>query len=93
MGSESNHEEKKPGTTEWDHRRKGTPSFRSFKSSIPGLDDKIYKSGAVKHAAQFTKTSEEIADYVQTNFNSDVAEAIRNVKSPTFKMPTRPEKR
>ena len=47
----------------------------------------------MKHAMQFTKTSEAIADYVQINFNSDVAEAIQNVDKPTFKMQPRPEKK
>ena len=50
MGSEGNQEEKKPGMKERDRRRKRMQSFRSFKSNIPGLEDKIYKSGAVKHA-------------------------------------------
>ena len=30
---------------------------------------------------------------MQINFNSDIAEAIRNVKKPIFKMPERPEKK
>ena len=76
MGSETNQKGKKTGMKERDHRRRGTSSFKPFKSIIPGPEYKIYESGALKHAMQFTKTSEAIADYVQINFNSDVAEAI-----------------
>ena len=69
MGSEANQEEKKPGMKEQEHQHKGILAFRLFKSNILGLEDKIYESWTLKHAMQFTKTSEAITDYVQINFN------------------------
>ena len=73
-----------------DPKWKGRSIFKPFKIIIIGLKDKVFKSGEVKDDAQFTKTSEEIADYVQMNFNSDIVEAIRKVKQLTFTMPKKP---
>ena len=42
-------------------------THKTFKSKVEGLDDAVFESGAVKHAAQFTKTHKEIAKYVKTN--------------------------
>ena len=42
----------------------------------------MFKSGAVKHAAQFTKTLEEITKYGQVKYNGDVARMIKNVERP-----------
>ena len=39
---------------------------------------------------QFTKTVEEIADYVQLKYNSDIARMIRDVECPVFKFPQQP---
>ena len=55
-----------------------------------GLKDAIFKSRSVKHAAQYTKTLEKIADYVQVKYNNDVAKMIREVKCPIFKYPQQP---
>ena len=55
-----------------------------------GLKDKVFKSEAVKHAAQFTKMLEAITECMQINFNSDVAEEICNVKKPENKLSEKP---
>ena len=57
--------------------------YKSFKSKVGGLKDAVFKSGAVKHAAQFTKRLEEIA-YVQKNYCSDVAKMTKDVEHPQF---------
>ena len=54
-----------------------------------GLKDAVFKSGSVKHAVQFTKTLEQIADYIQVKYNRDVAK-IREVEHPIFKFPQQP---
>ena len=38
---------------------------KPFKSNVEGLVEACFESGTVKHAAQFTKMLEEIANYVQ----------------------------
>ena len=50
------------------------------KSKIKGLKYAVFESCSVKHAAQFTKTLEEIADNVQTKNNSDIAKMIRDIE-------------
>ena len=64
--------------------------YKAFRSKIDGLEDAVFESGAVKHAAQFTKTLEEIANYVQRKYNSDVAKMIKDVERPVFEFPPRP---
>ena len=49
-----------------DDKRK-QPPYEAFKSKVKGLEDAVFESGSVEHAAQFVKTLEEIADYVQKN--------------------------
>ena len=57
---------------------------------MDGLEDAVFENGAVKHAAQFTKTLEEIANYVQKKHNSDVAKMIKDVERPVLEFPARP---
>ena len=48
--------------------RKGkrkTSVYKPSKSKVIGLEDAVFKRGAVTHATQFMKTLEEIANYVQ----------------------------
>ena len=42
-------------------------------NSLSRLEDEVFKSESVNHAAQFTKTLEEIADYIQIKYNGDAA--------------------
>ena len=63
-------EEKKLATKGRDDKRTWPP-YKEFKSKVEGLEDAFFESGSVKHAAQFTKTLEEIADYIKTKYNSD----------------------
>ena len=58
--------------------------YKPFKSKVEGLEGAVFESGAVKHAYQFTKALEEIANYVQKKYNSDVAKMIKDVERPTF---------
>ena len=58
--------------------------YKPFKSKIEGLEDAVFESGAVKHAAQFTKMLEEIAKYIQKKYNSDVAKMIKDVERQKF---------
>ena len=67
-----------------------TPQYKAFKKKIEGLNIAVFKSRAVKYAAQFTKTLENIIDYVQIKYNSDVARMIRDVKQPIFTYPMQP---
>ena len=50
----------------------------------------MFESSAVKHAAQFTKMLEEIANSVQNKYNSDVVKMIKDVECPIFKFPVHP---
>ena len=93
MSQDTNNEDKKPMGKGQDTQHKGMFTFRPFKSSIGGLEVSVFESGTVRHAAQFMKTVEAIAKYIQINFNSDVAEAIRKVKQPIFKLPTQPREK
>ena len=45
----------------------------------------MFKSEAVKHAAQFTKMLDKIANYVQKKYNNDIAKKIKDVECPIFK--------
>ena len=54
--------EKKFNAKGRDGKRK-TSVYKPFKSKVEGLEDAVFESGAVKHAAQF----EEIANYIQKN--------------------------
>ena len=49
-----------------DGKRKNSV-YKPFKSKVIGLEEAVFKSEAVKHAAQFMKTLEEIANYIQKN--------------------------
>ena len=64
--------------------------YKVFKSRVEGLKDAVFESGTVKHAVQFTKTLQEIVDYIQIKYNSDVARMIRDVEHPVFKFPQQP---
>ena len=64
--------------------------YKPFKSKVEGLEDAVFESGAVKHAAQFTKTLEEIANYMEKKYNSNVAKMIKVVERPIFEFPVRP---
>ena len=76
-------EEKKLATKGWDDKKKWL-MHKAFKSRVEGLKDAVFESGSLKHAAQFTKTLEEIIDYIQIKYNSDVA-MIRDMECPVFK--------
>ena len=68
MSNEEVKEEKKFIGKSQDGKRK-TIQYKQLKSQFEGLEDVVFKSGAIMHAAQFTKTLEEIAKYVQKNYN------------------------
>ena len=81
---------KKQGKCENELRNKrreqsGHSGPKAFKSRVVGLKDAVFDSKSVKHAVQFDKTLEEIADYVQVKYNNDVARMIRDVECPLFK--------
>ena len=76
MGHKEKNKEKKQIVKGWDWHKE-TLSFKPFRSKINGIEDKMHKSGVVK----------TITDYMQINFNSDVAETIRSIKRSTFKVP------
>ena len=59
-------------------------------SKVEGLEDAVFESGAMKHAAQFTNMLEEITNYVQKKYNSDVAKMIKDMERPVFEFPVRP---
>ena len=63
---------------------------KTFKTKIEGLQDIVVESGAVKHAAQFTKMLENIAKYVQVKYNSDIARMIKDVELAEFNFPEHP---
>ena len=41
--------------------------YKPFKSKVEGLEEAVFESGTLKHAAQFTKMLKEILKYVQKN--------------------------
>ena len=54
-------EEKKFSTKHWDGRQR-IAQYKAFKSKLEGLEDAAFERGAVKHAAKFSMTFEDIAD-------------------------------
>ena len=64
MSNEDIKEKKKFITKSQDGKHKSS-IYKPFKSKVEGLEDAVFKSGAVKHAAQLTKMLEQIANYVQ----------------------------
>ena len=61
MDNKEMKDEKKFNTRGQDGKRK-TSVYKAFRSKVNGLEDAVFESGAVKHAAQFTKTLEEITN-------------------------------
>ena len=72
MSNDDIKEEKKPALKSRESKTK-ISMYKTFKKKVEGLEEVVFKSGAVKHAAQITKMLEEIAKYVQVKYNSDVA--------------------
>ena len=68
-----------------------TPASK-YKAPTAGLEEYIYKSGAAKHAAQFTEITEKLCNYMQANYKSgaDIAGALRQLKELTITMPEAP---
>ena len=59
--------------------------YETFKRKVEALKEAPFKSGAVKHAAQFTKTLQETAKYIYAKYiyakyNSDVARLIKMLR-------------
>ena len=84
MSAEDIKEEKKFVAKGQDGKQKSS-LYKPFKSKVEGLEDAVFESGAVRHAAQFTKTLGEIANYVQKKHNSNFAKTIKDMERPTFK--------
>jgi len=63
-----------------------------YKAPTSGLEDYIYESGAAKHAAQFTETTEKLCNHMQANFKSgaDIAGALRALRELVITMPDPP---
>ena len=89
MNNEEIRQEKKVNMKS-QHGKWKTSIYKALKSKVDSLEDAVFESGAVKHAAQFTKTLEEIANYVQKKYNSDVAKMIKDVERSVFEFPARP---
>ena len=93
MGENSDKDEKPP--KERRRRWRGGKKFRpatpgsKYKAPTSGLEGYIYESGAAKHAAQFTETTEKLCNYMQSNYKSgaDVAAALRQLRELTITMP------
>jgi hypothetical protein len=73
-------------------RQHATPTTNKYKGPTTGLEDYVYNSGAAKHAAQFTETTEKLCNYMQANFKSgaDIAGALKQLRELTITMPTAP---
>jgi len=96
--SDAHQKEEKPAG---DRRRgkRGGNKFRppvtqasKYKAPTTGLEGFIYESGAAKHAAQYTETTEKLCNYMQANYKSgaDVAGALRQLKELVITMPEPP---
>lgn len=68
-----------------------TPTNK-YKAPTIGLEGFIYETGAAKHAAQFTETTEKLCNYIQANYKSgaDIAGALRQLKELAITMPASP---
>ena len=62
MNNEEIKQEKKFNIMKGRDGKRKASLYKAFKSKIDGLEDTVFESGAMKHAAQFTKTLEEIAN-------------------------------
>ena len=54
----------------WDGKRKSVVNM-SFKIKVEVLEEAVFESGAVNHAAQLVKTLEDIDKFIQKICNSD----------------------
>lgn len=72
-------------------RQHATPGSR-YKGPTSGLEEYIYQSGAAKHAAQFTETTEKLCNYMQANYKSgaDIAGALKQLTELVITMPIPP---
>jgi hypothetical protein len=59
---------------------------------MPGVEEYIYDSGAAKHTAQFTETTERLCNYFQANYKSgdEIAGALRKLEELTINMSVDP---
>lgn len=68
-------------------------SRKEFKGAEDALEGHVFDVGAAKHAAQFSKTLEEIANYVQRTYTSGggtIGQAIAEMQAPTINLPPQP---
>ena len=55
----------KPGAVRYGWRRTGYVGNKPHKIKIKEIKDNVFESGQQKNAAQFTKSLQNVADYVQ----------------------------
>eukprot|EP00804_Cyclotella_cryptica_P016582 CCRYP_020530-RA/>CCRYP_020530-RA protein AED:0.64 eAED:0.30 QI:0/-1/0/1/-1/1/1/0/420 len=72
-------------------RQHATPGTK-YKAPTSGLEEYIYQSGAAKHAAQYSETTEKICNYMQANYKSgaDIAGALKQLTDLEITMPDPP---
>jgi hypothetical protein len=68
-------------------------SRKEFKSKVVGLEQHTFDVAGAKSAAQFTRSLEEIADYVQREYTKGggtIGSAIRDLQTPALVLPAEP---
>ena len=57
---------------------------KSYKNKMNKIQDDIFEIGATRQTAQFTKSRKSKANFVQLNWSSYMAGAIRAMKEQNF---------
>jgi hypothetical protein len=68
-------------------------SRNEFKGAEEALEGHVFDVGAAKHAAQFSKTLEEISNYVQRTYSYGgglIGQAIADLQTPVIDLPPEP---
>ena len=66
---------------------RGTITNKPFKSKIKSIEDDLFEVGSVKNAAQFLRSLLNIADHVQTKYNSEVGGGSSNLNTTSVHLP------
>ena len=64
-----------------------------FKSKVKAIEDDVFKMGAVKKAAQLSRSLLNITHYKKLKYSNEVGDAIWDLKHPVFTYPEMPEER
>ena len=74
-------------------RTAGQPAKKEFVTKMLGLESHTFDIGNAKYAANYKKTDNAIANYIQREYKggADIAKAIKELSLPTLQVPGYPK--